>query len=173
MAKAVSTTVRINPELSAMIDQVQKKLVLEVLPNALRLASVPVDDAVVAKLQEHDSRNPKPGSPQGTKAKQSKITRARFQYHMVDRVRTKLVKDDYGVLAITGVDDKGRHARIDHGDKAKTVGRNHIMWGKRPDPPILRRQKQDIPLQVEAETKDTVVRIVGESIKRAVQTGEL
>lgn len=163
-------TFRVNPALNKVIDGVERNLVLKVLPKALAKAVVPIKAAITVRLPDGQTSS---GGQPATRSKQSAKVKARFPYHLKDRVRSRTLSDEAGVLKIVGIDEKGAHVNFDFGKKAMTTGRDHIYWGNRPSPQVLRRQTQDIPAQVEAETKTEVLNIITRTIQDAANKGEL
>jgi hypothetical protein len=91
---------------------------------------------------------------------------------MREEVETKLIKDAGGVLAISGVTGAAMHVNFDFGEKAKTVGREHILWGKgHANPPmrIQRQELQDIPGQVRTEVDPRAASILNSEVTKAIQ----
>lgn len=112
------------------------------------------------------------GVASGTRAKQSKNTKKKFPYHMKDRVKVKLVKDAFGMLAISGVDRKASHVHFDFGKKAKSTGRKHILWGRRPAKVpfrVQRQELQDIPGRVLTAIEPQREAILAAEIIKALQ----
>lgn len=143
----------------------QKTLVMTVLPRALDKAAVVIKAAMLPELPD--------GIESGTRALQSEKSRTRFPGRMKDQVRRKLISDNTGVLKIVGVGSKAKHVNFDHGDKAKSIGRVHILWGKKAAEPPLRRQLDDIPKIVESKVEAQVRTIVAATIRTAIANGEL
>lgn len=158
-------TITFSAGIEKMGDRIQRTLTHSVLPRAMTKAAALVKRVMIPKLPD--------GVASGTRAKQTERVRAQFDQHMKDNVGTKLVSDSAGVLKIVGVTNKALQVNFDHGDKAKTVGRHHILWGKKEHTPAYRRQMQDIPAQVKLETEGPVRAIIAAEINTAIATGEL
>ncbi len=119
-----------------------------VLPRALEKAGAVVARAIKPELPD--------GEKSGTRALQSESAAKRFPTHMKDHVRRKLVSDATGVLKVIGVSAEAKHVNFDHGDKGKSVGRVHVLWGKalrKPPGGPLRKQLRDIPKIVEGKVE--------------------
>lgn len=176
MRDQITATLKINPAIQDVIDRMPYDIQVKVMPPLMIQASKVLEAAMKVKLKPHDSRET------GTINKQSKSARERWTHrtdrdptgthqHTMDRVTHKIVKDETGVLAVVGVDNRAPQVRIDHGNKALTEGRTHIYWGRVPDPPVLRRQQDDIKTQVIVEQGDKVLRIIETGIINAVKAG--
>lgn len=136
----------------------------KVFPRVLAKVAAPIKASMVAKLPD--------GQASGTRAKQSKKTRARFPHSITLKrnVGRKTISDTLGVLLLTGVTTKAGHVRFDHGDKAKTTGRVHKLWwidGVREvyATPMMRKQSQDISLLVHNEFAPKIERIVVDELR--------
>lgn len=109
--------------------------------------------------------------PDGTESrkKQSKDVRRAFPHKMRENVRIKRLKDDRGVAFIAGTTVKVGQTHFDMGEKAKTVGRVHKLWGEElaeNSPRIQRQQYQDIPEKVSQELEPVAEAIVLQEIMR-------
>jgi hypothetical protein len=169
----VNVSFSISQEVVNLPDTAQRNLITKILPHALGRAVPVVREALVSKITALAN-----GTATGTRERQSARTKAKFRYHMKDRVRVKSVDDKAGVLKIVGVDNKAGQVNFDHGDKAKTTGRVHKLWwidGVREKyaTPKLRKQTQDIPRMVYYEVGEQVANIIESSVRRSVASGEL
>jgi hypothetical protein len=166
----IKVTFSIPQEVVNLADRVQRNLVTKILPQAIGKAVPVVRDSIKRHLPD--------GVSTGTRAKQSAKAKARFKYHMKDRVKAKMVSDVSGHLRIVGVDEKAAHVNFDHGEKAKTIGRVHKLWWVKDKhevyhDPKHRKQTQDIPRLVQAETQDQVQSIIEQHVRSAVASGGL
>lgn len=171
----MTATFSISPEMIDLAETVQRNLVLRILPNAMSKAVPIVRAAIQAEIIK--SANGQVGDPP-SRSKQSAKARARFPYHMKDRVRVRHVSDEAGVLKVVGVDNKAAHVNFDHGEKAKTSGRVHKLWwvkGVREvyATPKLRKQTKDIPRIVADTVSAQVLDTMEASIRGSISAGEL
>lgn len=156
----------------ANLDKLLKKVEQKVPSAIIDKAMPPAMSAISAIARQSFEAKLPDGVASGTRALQSKATAAKFPNHMKDEVETKIIKSDYGILAISGVGRGGIHVNIDFGDKAKTVGREHILWGKAHANPPLRVQRQelqDIPRRVRDEISQVAEGIIDAEVVKAIQ----
>lgn len=148
------------------IEGLPKKMLDEVFPRVVGRVVAPMKASIVAKLPD--------GQASGTRAKQSRKTRDRFPHsiQMKNNVGRKTIRDTTGMLLIVGVRSEAGHVNFDHGDKAKKgVGRLHKLWWidgvreKYASPP-LRKQTQDIALQVRTEFEGKISKILIDEISK-------
>lgn len=154
------------------LDKLLKKIEQTVPRTVIDQAMPPAVTAISAVARESFAAKLPDGVASGTRALQSNATAARFPNHLKDEVETKIIKSGYGILAISGVGRGGMHVNIDFGDKAKTIGREHILWGKgRANPPlrIQRQELQDIPRRVRDEVAPIAEGIINTEITKAIQ----
>ncbi len=149
----------LNSFIAKLDTRVPKELMTEVAPKVSRLLIQKAARIIRDKL------------PDGDRSLQSRKSRERFPYKLRDRVRYKIIKDNSGILAIAGVDYRGQHVRFDFGNKAKSAGRTHVLWGKRlatPPNRVQRKELQDIPQQVKVEMAPVIEQVLREAVFKAL-----
>jgi len=161
MSNSVSVSVSFTPLYNRLVETVGKALVEEAFVNAEQRISPIAQAAFIDKL------------PDGaiTRLKQSEKSRVRFPNHMKQSVRIKRLKDSRGVASIIGTTTAVGQTHFDFGDKAKTSGRVHILWGQKPATPpnrVQRKELQDIPEQVANIVSAIAENIVIEEITAAL-----
>ena len=157
--------IRVPRDLLELINT-DKWLVQEQISPALRRCVPLMRRALLRHLPD--------GRASGTRALQSAKSRERFPNHMKDHIASKQVKNAVGALQMVGLKSRVvAHVNFDHGDKAKTLGRKHVLWGapwdaNRAKPPALRRQMYDIPERVANEVRDQCIQIVVDAIAKGI-----
>lgn len=178
--------VRIETELVRRIDNAGDTLVRKILPPILRQVVPRIRSAIIGKLPD--------GQASGTRAKQTAKVAAAFPKHMKDHVEDKQIADSVGVLQLVGVSSSAKQVNFDHGEKALSTGRRHILWwpkarttivakngrtmtlGGEPTrvhDPEFRKQMHDIPLEVNAEIGPEIERFVTQKLVDAISAGGL
>lgn len=147
-------------ELFDMAVKLEKMFGPKVIDKALGKAAKPIKEAIEQEVPD--------GVKTGTRDLQSETVRKRFPEHMKDNVRIRTRSDIGGALKIVGVTAKAGQVNFDFGDKAYSQGRQHIFWGHRPDPPVMRRQTDDLTARIEIEKKPEVLRILEEEVTRLI-----
>lgn len=179
---------RIDPALVRRLDRANDTLLRKVLPPIMQKVVEPIRQSMVKHLPD--------GVESGTRQKQSAATKKAFPGHMKDNVIDKQLSDTVGVLQIVGVSTrKAGQVNFDHGEKAKTTGRRHVLWwpkearvvgvkangepmtygGKpfRVHDPEFRRQTYDVAAHVDAEVTGTITKIVEAGISAAIAKGDI
>jgi hypothetical protein len=163
MADYVSVELTFTPLYKNLVEKFERAIVHEGFAAA---------DAVLAPIAQAEFIRRLPDGTESRK-KQSKTTAARFPNHMKQHVRIKRLRDRLGMASIIGTTTEVGQTHFDFGKKAKTTGRVHILWGKRPaNPPsrIQRKELQDLPEQVgnhiASIAENVVIAKVSEAIAR-------
>lgn len=167
----------IDPAIVKIADTVSRNLQNKILPKALDAAAKMVIPALIAELPDGRQDD---GRGYGTRELQSRKSKERFPTHMKEQVGVKRFRAKRGaVLRIVGVKARSAtgvgagHVNFDHGEKAKSIGRTHILWGKGPAKVNPRVQKKDIARVVQVKVAPAVEAVVKQHIDHAVSTGEL
>lgn len=177
-------TLRVNPLVLNLGERLNRKLHDTVLPRALSKVGKVAIAAIRVKLPDGDKPNASglPASRTKQTGFEGKWNRrtdhaARFPTKLKDNVRQKIAASDKtGLLQLVGVTSRAKHVNFDHGDKAKTTGRRHVLWdatGRRVMTPEFRKQTQDIAAIVKLEVTAQAQAIVVSEIKAALASGEL
>jgi hypothetical protein len=155
--------------LNKLVTDIEKSVPRAVIDQALPPAIHEISD-----LARESFRSKLPdGVASGTRALQTATTAERFPGHMKEEVETKIIRDGDGILAISGVTRNAGQVNFDFGEKAKTVGRRHILWGRGPaNPPmrIQRQELQDIPGRVRDEVEPKAANILNTAVTKAIQS---
>ena len=153
----------LNPILADLETRFQSALVKRAMPIAAKQISELAQAKFIAMVSD--------GIASGTRAKQTDRVRRRFKLHMNREVKIKPILGPTGVASVTGVDKKVGQVNFDMGEKAKTTGRLHVLWGKafaKPPLRIQRQEHQDIPLKIQAEMESVATSIITAEILKAL-----
>lgn len=165
MAKVEAKT-QLSAQASSFLESLPKEIVAKVFPKVLNKFVRPIQTVLRQKLPDSNLT--------GTRKKQSDASRKRFPNKLNKQVASKTTRDELGVLKIIGVRvPEGNVINFDFGDKAKGAGRNHIYWGRRPKPQVLRKQIRNIPLELESQFAGPFQATFVAEMKKAIKKEKL
>lgn len=175
MSNKPGATLRVDPSVLNLGERLSRKMLEGPLPRAL--AKVGKIAIAAIKVELPDGDLPGPNGQPPSRTKQTEAMQARFPTKLKNNVRQKIAASDKtGVLQLVGVTSKAKHVNFDFGDKAKTIGRRHVLWdatGQRVTTPERRKQTQDIPAKVKLIVAPQAQAIVVAELKSALASGEL
>jgi hypothetical protein len=160
----MSSKLELNSLLVNLEARFQKAIVQEAFPKAADVIAEKAKAAMIPMLPD--------GIASGTRARQTDDVRKKFRYHMNRNVSIKPLMDREGVARLVGVEKKVGQVNFDMGEKAKKIGRLHVLWGKRLAKPPLRVQRQeyqDIPDKIHNQMAEIAERIAIEEVTKAMR----
>jgi hypothetical protein len=164
MALRLKTVVSFNEAALKKMLGVPKVLASDVIPAALKSVEPAIRESFMKHLPDSDK------AEFSSRLKQSRKARARWPNKLNQQLSSKVKQDDRGVLMISGVRiPQGQYVYIDMHDKAKTVGRKHVLWGKKVKG--LRRMPIDVPKIVRFENAKRIYQAIYDAIRSAAAAG--
>ena len=146
--------VRVNQRVKRRLEELPKEIAADIFPPVVRR----IGNLARQKMRE------KVGL--GDRSLMTRKVWQRFPTRLRDTIKRKTRSDDFGRLILVGPSGKaGQLAHFDHGEKALTDGRNHILWGRRPQPQRIRKQKRRLDDEVARELEAPLNQAVTSEIK--------